>query len=106
LSKDPIQKLLVDGDLTEGKNLKFQPSLSRFENSVRRSDLADLVISHQAERLNDKARRITIDSDPTDDPTQLEKRARRLMGKARMRSWASGKAKAFMRQRLGRIGVG
>jgi hypothetical protein len=32
--------------------------------------LADIVVRHHAERLNGKARRITIDLDPTDDPTQ------------------------------------
>jgi hypothetical protein len=32
-------------------------------------ELADIVVSHHAERLGGRADRITIDLDPTDDPT-------------------------------------
>jgi hypothetical protein len=76
LSNDPIQKLLLDRDPIEGQSLGSQPTLSRFENDVTWQELygmattlADVVIGRHAERLHGKARRITIDMDPTDDPT-------------------------------------
>ena len=76
LADDPIQKLLVDRDPLEGDSLGSQPTLSRFENSVSSKDLfmmgselADIVIEQHAKRLGGKARLITIDLDPTDDPT-------------------------------------
>lgn len=76
LAADPIQKLLLDRDPISGQNLGSQPTLSRFENSVSNRDLfrmgdelADTVVERHAERLRHKARRITIDLDPTDDPT-------------------------------------
>jgi hypothetical protein len=76
LSDDPIHKLLLDKDPIDGESLGSQPTLSRFENSVSTKDLykmscklADIVIEHHAKRLKGKARRITIDLDPTDDPT-------------------------------------
>jgi len=76
LVDDPIHKLLLDRDPVEGDSLGSQPTLSRFENSVSSKDLfrmggelADVVIEHHAKRLKGKARLITIDLDPTDDPT-------------------------------------
>jgi hypothetical protein len=76
LADDPIHKLLLDRDPVDGNPLGSQPTLSRFENSVSSKDLyrmgcelADVVIEHHAERLKGKARLITIDLDPTDDPT-------------------------------------
>ncbi len=76
LGGDPIHKLLLDKDPIDGDSLGSQPTLSRFENSVSSKDLfrmgcelADIVIEHHARRLKGKARRITIDLDPTDDPT-------------------------------------
>jgi hypothetical protein len=76
LSDDPIHKLLLDKDPIDGDALGSQPTLSRFENSVSSKDLykmscelADIIIEHHAKRLRGKARRITIDLDPTDDPT-------------------------------------
>lgn len=76
LKEDPIQKMLLDRDPVEGDPLGSQPTLSRFENAPSRKalyemglELADVVVQHHAERLNGKARRITIDLDPTDDPT-------------------------------------
>jgi hypothetical protein len=76
LAADPIQKLLLDRDPIGGQNLGSQPTLSRFENSVSNRDLfrmgeelADIVVERHAKRLRRKARRITIDLDPTDDPT-------------------------------------
>ncbi|MGH7186669.1 MAG: IS1380 family transposase, partial [Pseudomonadota bacterium] len=77
LAHDPIHKLLVDRDPLTGAALGSQPTLSRFENGVRRVELyalgealADTVIaSHQRRLKRRRVRRITIDLDPTDDPT-------------------------------------
>jgi Transposase DDE domain group 1 len=76
LASDPVHKLLVGRDPEKGKDLASQPTLSRFENSVDRKELfcmaealADLVIERHRQRLQGRARRITIDLDPTDDPT-------------------------------------
>jgi hypothetical protein len=76
LATDPVQKLLLDRDPIDGQDLGSQPTLSRFENSPSSKELfrmaeeiADVVIERHAKRLGGKARRITIDLDPTDDPT-------------------------------------
>ena len=76
LASDPVHKLLVGRDPVEGEDLASQPTLSRFENSVGRKELfrmaealADMVIERHRKRLHGRARRITIDLDPTDDPT-------------------------------------
>ncbi len=76
LAHDPLHKLLLDRDPLAGPALASQPTLSRFENTVGRrelfalgQELADLVIAHHRRRLRGRATRITIDLDPTDDPT-------------------------------------
>jgi hypothetical protein len=76
LGTDPIQKMLCGRDPVKGEDLASQPTLSRFENSVDRADLyrmgialADTVIERHRRRLKRKVKRITIDLDPTDDPT-------------------------------------
>ena len=76
LSSDPIQKLLCDRDPVSGVDLASQPTLSRFENAVRRADLyrmgvalSETVIERHRRRLGRRVKRITIDLDPTDDPT-------------------------------------
>jgi len=76
LSADPVHRLLLDRDPVEGDELASQPTLSRFENTmdVRSLDrmgtaLADCVIKRHRKRLKRKVKRITIDLDPTDDPT-------------------------------------
>jgi hypothetical protein len=76
IAHDPIQKLLLDRDPIDGQDLGSQPTLSRFENSpsskelfLMAEELADVVIERHADRLGRKVRRITIDMDPTDDPT-------------------------------------
>ena len=76
LADDAIHKLLVDRDPIAGPALASQPTLSRFENAVGWAQLrdmahvlADTVIETQRRRLKGKATRITIDLDPTDDPT-------------------------------------
>src|SRR5437899_2799739 len=79
LVDDPIHKLLLGRDPLSGAGLGSQPTLSRFENAIRRSELfrlaatlADVVIARQRRRLGRRARRITIDLDHTDDPTHGE----------------------------------
>ena len=76
LGSDPIHKMLLDRDPVAGLDLASQPTLSRFENSADRKQLyrmgerlAESVIERHAQRLRGHARRVTIDLDPTDDPT-------------------------------------
>jgi hypothetical protein len=76
LTADPIHKMLLGRDPVKGFDLASQPTLSRFENSLgpkqlnRLSEsLTESVIARHAERLGGRARRVTIDLDPTDDPT-------------------------------------
>jgi len=76
LADDPIHKALLGRDPIDGDALASQSTLSRFENAVGPKDLyrlgealADVVIQRHRKRLRGKAKRITIDLDPTDDPT-------------------------------------
>jgi hypothetical protein len=76
LADDALHKWLLDRDPIAGPALASQPTLSRFENAVSPLGLArvghalaDLVIEQHCARLQGRARRITIDLDPTDDPT-------------------------------------
>lgn len=76
LGADPIHKMLLDRDPVTGLDLASQPTLSRFENSVGPRELyrmgealATSVIERHAQRLRNRARLVTIDLDPTDDPT-------------------------------------
>lgn len=76
LAADPIHKLLVGRDPIDGESLASQPTLSRFENSVSRTDLfrmamvlGEVVIENQRQRRHGRAKWITIELDPTDDPT-------------------------------------
>lgn len=76
LGADPIHKMLLDRDPITGLDLASQPTLSRFENSVGPRQLyrmgealATSVIERHAQRLRNRARLVTIDLDPTDDPT-------------------------------------
>ena len=76
LASDPVHKLLVGRDPMAGEDLASQPTLSRFENAADRKQLfrlaealADGLIERHRRRLHGRARRITLDLDPTDDPT-------------------------------------
>jgi len=76
LVHDPIHKLVLGRDPLTGLGLASQPTLSRFENAVSARQvramthvLADTVIAQQRRRLHGRVGRITIDLDPTDDPT-------------------------------------
>jgi Transposase DDE domain group 1 len=73
---DPIHKLLLDRDALGGAMLASQPTLSRFENTPRRADLyrmgealSECVIERHRRRLGRRCKHLTIDLDPTDDPT-------------------------------------
>lgn len=76
LSDDPLHKLAMGRDPVHGGSLASQPTLSRFENGAGRVDLfrmadalADAVIERHRRRLGRRCKRITLDFDPTDDPT-------------------------------------
>ena len=76
LASDPMHKMLLDRDPVVGLDLASQPTLSRFENSagprqlyLMGAALAESVIERHARRLHHRARLVTIDLDPTDDPT-------------------------------------
>jgi len=79
LGEDPVHKMLVGRDPIDGDALASQPTLSRFENAAGRKELfrmgealADVVIERHRKRLRGRAHRITIDLDPTADPTHGE----------------------------------
>jgi hypothetical protein len=76
LAADPMHKMLLDRDPVTGLDMASQPTLSRFENAVgprqlynMGASLAESVIERHAQRLHHRARLVTIDLDPTDDPT-------------------------------------
>ena len=76
LGTDPIHKLLLGRDPMKGHDLASQPTVSRFENAVGVKELyrmgetlAGSVIRRHAQRLRRRVYRVTIDLDPTDDPT-------------------------------------
>ena len=68
--------MLVDRDPLEGAALASQSTLSRFENALGPKALmrmgtapADTVVARHRKRLRGRAKRITVELDPTDDPT-------------------------------------
>jgi len=76
LADDPIHKLLLGRDPVAGDPLASQPTISRFENRVGVQELYALgcelaarVVERHQRRLRGRVRQITIDLDPTDDPT-------------------------------------
>jgi hypothetical protein len=76
VADDPLHKLTVGRDPLTGTALASQPTLSRFENAVGPRaryglgrTVAATVIAQHRRRLKGRAQRITIDLDPTDDPT-------------------------------------
>jgi hypothetical protein len=73
LGKDPVMLIVCE---RRGESLASQPTLSRFENALTSTDLlrmahalTDTVIKHERRRRQGRATRITIDMDPTEDPT-------------------------------------
>ena len=76
LAADPVLKELCGRRAIQGAPLASQPTLSRFENAPRARELVRMgralesfVIARHKKRRGRKVRRITIDLDPTDDPT-------------------------------------
>jgi hypothetical protein len=76
LAADPIHKLLLGRDPVAGNDLASQSTLSRFENAIDTKELyrmsealAACVIQRHARRLRHRVHRVTVDLDPTDDPT-------------------------------------
>ena len=77
LSMDPMIRLACHGTVEGDRSLASQPTLSRLENGVRRTDvlrmayaLTDAAIDDaRKRRRNRRVKRITIDMDPTEDPT-------------------------------------
>src|SRR5450756_551550 len=76
LAADPMHKMLLDRDPVTGLDMASQATLSRFENAVGQrplysmgAALAESVIERHAQRPHHRARLVTIDLDPTDDPT-------------------------------------
>ncbi len=77
LGEDPVHKILAGRSPAEGEPLASQPTLSRFENAVRRTDLLrmayaltdTLLEAQQRRRRREKVGRITVDMDSTEDPT-------------------------------------
>ena len=73
---DPVHRMLLDRDPRYGDELASQPTLSRFENAIdvrsldrMEDELATVVVQRHRKRLGRKVKKITIDMDPTDDPT-------------------------------------
>lgn len=76
VADDPIHKLLLGRDPIRGQALASQPTLSRWENAITTQELyrmsealAASVMERHAQRLRHRVHRITLDLDPTDDPT-------------------------------------
>ncbi len=76
LADDPVHKLLAGRADKGAPALASQSTLCRFENSLRTVELyqmadalAERIIAHHSKRLNGRARRITLDLDPTKDST-------------------------------------
>lgn len=76
LGDDPVFKMLLDRDPLAGATLASQPTLSRFEHAVGPKELirlsealADCVIERHRRRRKRSVQRVTIDLDPTVDPT-------------------------------------
>jgi hypothetical protein len=75
LGHDPLLNLCCDRPAADPEGLSSQPTLSRFENSVRRTELyragrrmAARILDNLA-RTHRRARRVWIDLDPTCTPT-------------------------------------
>ena len=76
LADDPIHKMLVGRRPVQGERLASQSTISRFENRPGSVELyrlvetiADVVLTRQRRRLGKRAKVVTLDFDPTVDPT-------------------------------------
>lgn len=71
LRRDPIFKISCDRSLDDSNHLASQPTLSRFENSLRSSELyglSELLIELFILQYDSPPQRLVLDVDPTDDP--------------------------------------
>jgi hypothetical protein len=76
IGEDPVLKELCDRQAVNGAPLASQPTLSRFENAPAARELIamgraleNFVINRHRKRRGRKVRHITIDVDPSEDPT-------------------------------------
>jgi hypothetical protein len=76
IGDDPVFKMLLDRSPIGEETLSSQATLSRFENSFGPREmyrmgetLAEAVLRRHRRRLKKHVKRVTIDLDPTDDPT-------------------------------------
>ena len=76
LADDPIHKMLVGRSPVHGDRLASQSTVSRFENAPGTVELyrlietiADAVLDRHRRRLGRRAKVVTLDFDPTVDPT-------------------------------------
>jgi len=76
LADDPIHKMLVGRSPVHGDRLASQSTVSRFENAPETVELyqlvetiADAVLERHRRRLGRRAKVVTLDFDPTVDPT-------------------------------------
>ena len=87
LRHDPVFKLIADRSIHDPP-LASQPTLSRFENAARSSELqqwVDFLIDTGVERLQHAHRgalpdQLTLDLDPTDDPCHGQQQLRLFHG--------------------------
>ena len=75
IGQDPAMRLLCGRGLAEGHDLASQPTLSRFEHGLSGREIVSLgrgleeAVIKRVRRRHPQARVITIDLDPTVDPT-------------------------------------
>ena len=79
LRQDPVHQVLVGKEPSSSQTLGSQPTLSRFENSVSRTELlkmslemAQQILHRQAQRLKGQVHQVIIDIDGTEDPAHGE----------------------------------
>ena len=75
VGQDPSMKLLCGRGPSEGRSLASQPTLSRFEHGLSGREIVSVgrsleqVVIERVRRRHPRAQRITIDLDPSVDPT-------------------------------------
>jgi hypothetical protein len=79
LRQDPVHQVLTDKEPDTSQALGSQPTLSRFENAVSRTELLKMslemarqILHRQAQRLQGQVHQVTIDIDGTEDPAHGE----------------------------------